>query len=276
MQLADGGRFDVMADLAQPLPMTVIAEMLGIPVEDREQFKRWSSAIATTLGNSTDDDIRRATVAERELHAYLGTIIESRRREPREDLLSALVAAEENGDKLTLDEVFEMASLLLVAGNETTTNLIGNGMLALLQHPEQLRRLHDRPELIGSAVEELLRWDPPVQLTTRFALNDVDLGSGHVVRAGQRVAVMIAAANRDPEVFHDPERLDIERSAGNVSFGGGPHFCLGAPLARLEGQIALSALVQRFPDMRLAPNGVVRGDNIVLRGLRSLQVETSR
>jgi len=270
------GRMDVIADLASPLPVIVISEMLGIPTSDREQFTRWSHDVARSVGNVTIEEQRIATQAERNLRAYLATVVEERRREPREDLLSALVTAEQDGDKLTMDEVYSMAVLLLVAGNETTTNLIGNGLLALLRHPEQAGLLRDDPSLAASAVEELLRYDSPVQMTTRFALEDVDLGGGRVIEARKQAFLLLGAANRDPEAFERPDDLDITRQDNHhLSFSNGIHYCLGAPLARVEAQIALPALVSRFPDMRLATARIDWSDNIVLRGVRSLPVTLS-
>jgi cytochrome P450 len=266
------GEMDVISELAYPLPVIVIAELLGVPVEDREQFKRWSDDAIRSLGGMSAQDLRTSMAAARELRAYFERIAEERRREPREDLLSALLAAEEAGDKLSLDEVYGMCTLLLVAGNETTTNLIGNGLLALLRNPEQLELLRDDPALLENAVEELLRYDSPVQFTGRFVLEDTEL-NGHEIKAYQQLIVLIGAANRDPEVFPEPERLDVTRTdVRHLAFGHGIHYCLGAPLARLEGQVALGALIERFPNMRLATDSPEWGDNIILRGLKSLPV----
>jgi hypothetical protein len=266
------GSMDVIRDLAYPLPVTVIAEMLGIPTEDRERFKHWSDEAIRSLGFSSEDDARRSVQATRELRAYLQPIVEQRRREPREDLISALVAAEEQGDKLSTDEVFTTIILLLVAGNETTTNLIGNGLLALLRNPQQMAILRDDPALMPSAVEELLRYDSPVQFTSRIPTEDVEVEGG-MLRTGSEVLLVLGGANRDPAQYEDPDRLDITRKeVKHLAFGHGIHFCLGAPLARLEGQIALLALVQRFPDMRLAVDEPPRGENILLRGLAALPV----
>jgi len=268
---ADGG-MDAIRGLAYPLPVVVIAELLGVPAEDRERFKRWSDDAVSALGIGRLDDFIRSRDAARELRAYFAQVAEERRREPREDLLSALLAAEEEGDQLTIDEVFATCILLLVAGNETTTNLIGNGLLALLRHPDQLALLRDAPSLIESAVEELLRYDSPVQLTSRFVLEDVEL-NGHTIAAGQPAIALIGAANRDPEAFAEPERLDITRQENrHLSFGHGIHYCLGAPLARLESQVAFLALLERFPNLRLAGGRLEWGDNLVLRGLKSLPV----
>ena len=187
-------------------------------------------------------------------------------------MLSALLAAEEEGDRLTIEEVYSTVLLILVAGHETTTNLIGNGLLALFRNPDQLELLRDEPALAQSAVEELLRYDSPVQATGRFVTEEVAL-NGHTVKPFQQVILLLGAANRDPEQFTDPDRLDITRDEGSpLSFSHGIHFCLGAPLARIEAQIALPAMLQRFPDLKLATDRVEWGDGIILRGVKSLPV----
>jgi hypothetical protein len=271
-QAATNGRMDVISALAYPLPVVVIAEMLGVPTQDREQFKHWSDEAVASFGLTSMAGFVRSRDAFRELQAYFARIAEERRREPREDLLSALLAAEQEGDKLTTDEVFSTCILLLVAGNETTTNLIGNGLLALLRHPDQLALLRDDPSLMGSAIEELLRYDSPVQATSRFVLEEAEV-NGHPIRSGQQVIALLGAANRDPERFPDPDGLDITRQDNqHLSFSHGFHYCLGAPLARLEGQIALSALMERFPELRLATDAPEWGDNLILHGLKTLPV----
>jgi cytochrome P450 len=269
------GRMDVMADLAFPLPATVIAEMLGVPPEDRDRFKRWSDESTAVVGNLpsnlSPDVLRKALAATEELQAYFRGIIAQRRAEPRDDLLSALVKAQEEGDRLSDEELLANSVLLLNAGHETTTNLIGNGTLALLRHPDQLRRLRESPSLIPSAVEELLRYDSPVQFTTRVLKADMELG-GKVMRAGQMVLLLLGAANRDPEQFSDPDRLDVGRPDNkHLAFGLGSHFCLGAPLARLEGRLVFEALLRRTPDLRLDGPPRYR-ENFNLRGLEPLQV----
>jgi cytochrome P450 len=261
---------DAIRDLAYPLPVIVIAEMLGIPPEDRAQFKRWSDDVVGDLGTANIESTRRAMAASRELRLYLEPILEERRREPKEDLLSALLAAEEAGDRLSTEEMYTMVMLLLVAGNETTTNLIGNGLLALLRHPDQLALLRTDPSLAEPAIEELLRYDSPVQATSRFVLEDVEL-AGNTVSAGQQVALLLGAANRDPQRFERPDELDITReNVQPLSFGSGIHYCLGAPLARMEGRIALGALLERFPNLRLATDNLEWNDNLILRGVKSL------
>jgi pimeloyl-[acyl-carrier protein] synthase len=269
--------FDLVSAFAYPLPVTVIAEMLGVPVEDHARFQEWSAILAQNLdpmdatATADADQVHDARAA---LFAYLGAIVEQRRREPRDDLITALVAVEERGDVLSLTELLMMCNLLLIAGHETTVNLIGNGVLALLQHPDRLERLRAQPDLAPSAIEELLRYASPVQFTARVALEDVRI-DGHPIRAGQPVVAMLAAANRDPAVFADPDRLDLERDPNpHLAFGRGIHHCLGAPLARLEGQIAISLLLERFPRLRLAGEPVLR-PNLVLRGLERLPVATA-
>jgi cytochrome P450 len=267
-----GPQLDVVADLAYPLPVIVIAELLGIPPADRETFHDWSTALAASLDPLVFEEAHiRATNARDALHAYLRGIIAQRRRQPREDLISALVAVEERGDVLSEPELVVMCSLLLIAGHETTVNLIGNGMLALIEHPAALEQLRSHPGLIQSAVEELLRFDSPVQLTGRIASQPVELG-GQTIAAGDWVLPLLGAANRDPLQFAEPDRLDLERNPNpHLAFGRGIHFCLGAPLARLEGQIAIGALVQRFSKLELAGQPL-RRDQITLRGLSSLPV----
>jgi hypothetical protein len=267
------GEMDIVTDLGVPLPIIVIAEMLGIPAEDREHFKRWSDGVARGLNANTMEQVRVAGVASKELEEYLRPIAEERRANPREDLLSSLLAAEESGDKLSMDEVFSTVILLLVAGNETTTNLIGNGMLALLEHPSELRRLGDQPELIESAIEELLRWDSPVQATSRNAKEDMEF-AGRKINKGAQLILHLGAANRDPAHFPDPNRLDLGRQENrHLSFSHGVHYCLGAPLARLESQVAIGQLAARFPSMRRKPVDLEWADNIILHGIKSLPVK---
>jgi cytochrome P450 len=269
---AKGGRLDIIKDLAYPLPVIVIAEMVGVPPEDRVRFKAWSDAVGEGLEPMlTQEQLQRADAAVLALKDYFAGIIAERRREPREDLVSALVQAEEEGDRLSEEELYTTLILLLVAGNETTTNLIGNGTLALLRHPGQYELLRNQPEIVESAVEELLRYDSPVQSTGRVATEDLDL-NGVRVRKGEFVVTLIGAANRDPEQFPDPNRLDLARKDNrHLSFGMGNHFCMGAPLARLEGRIAFSALAERYSELRLDGIALWRGQ-VILRGLSSLPV----
>jgi cytochrome P450 len=267
--------FDAMEAVAFPLPVIVIAELLGVPTEDRAQFRVWSDQRARALEpNMTASEREIAVDAGHKLDAYFLRIITARRAAPRDDLISALVAVEEAGDKLTEQELLILLRLLLVAGNETTTNLIGNGLLALLRHPEQMQTLRRDPRLMPAAVEELLRYDPPVQLDGRTTLEDVEF-AGRRLTKGQSIVLLIGSANRDPDVFSHPERLDVSRSeASNISFGRGIHHCLGAPLARLEGRIAFEAMLERFAELRLLTPQPPFKDNIVLRGLQALPVGT--
>ena len=276
-QIDDPSAFDLMEAIAAPLPVIVIAELLGVPTEDRPQFQIWSRHRARGLEpNITDKERRLVTEAGKELDAYFLGIIDQRRREPQDDLISGLVAAEEAGDKLSQAELLAMLRLLLVAGNETTTKLIGNGMLALLRNPEQLEVLRQSPDLMPSAIEELLRYDAPVQLDVRVALEDVEFDDRHV-KKGQGIMVLLGSANRDPEVFSEPDRLDLTRQEANhISFGRGIHHCLGASLARLEGRLTFEAIMERFADIRMQTDRPVFRDNIILRGLEVLPVSARK
>ena len=270
----DSGRLDVVADLASPLPIIVIAEMLGVPPEDRAQFRAWSNAVASTLDRpvQTQATVDLARDASNAIAVYFGRVIKQRRADPRDDLISALIAAEEGGDLLTEDELLATRILLLIAGNETTTNLIGNGMLALVRNPDQLRLLQDDPSLIASAVEELVRYDSPVQATARIALSAGPLGNRQV-EEGQIVVAFLGAANRDPAHFADPNRLDLRRQDNrHLSFGHGIHYCIGSPLARAEAQIAITTLLRRLPDAEPAIGTPVWRSSFVLRGLESLPI----
>ena len=270
-RMAEKEQVDVIADLAYPLPVAVICEMLGVPLADQGRFHAWSAALVHSLDLTDEPAVyNRASVAAAEMTAYFDALLAERRAQPQTDILSALVAAEEAGDRLTTEELFGTCALLLVAGHETTVNLIGNGTLALLRHPDQWQRLHNEPGLIASAVEELLRYDSPVQLTSRAALTDVTY-KGQRFPRGTFVTFLLGAANHDPAVFADPARLDVGRANNrHLAFGGGIHYCLGAPLARLEGEIALGTLARRLPTLALAGGPPVYRDNVALRGLEAL------
>ena len=269
---ASHGEMELIEDLAYPLPVAVIAGMLGVPRDDRPRFREWSRVLVSSLDPVAlpdSDQITAVRAAEDALFEYLSGVVAERRREPRDDVISALIAVEERGDVLNERELLVMLNLLLVAGHETTVNLIGNGMLALLRNPEQLALLRRRPELLESAVEELLRFDSPVQLTGRIAAEACEVG-GQQIGRGKLVLTLLGAANRDPQQFPDPDRLDLTRSPNqHFSFGRGIHFCLGAPLARLEGRIAISSLVSRFAELRQVGEAV-RSQTITLRGLTRL------
>ncbi len=272
-RVEERGTMEVMADLAYPLPVTVICEMLGVPTADQARFHGWSAAIVRSLDLTEDEGVyNRASSAAAELTDYLDGLLQERRARPRGDILSALVAAEEAGDRLTKEELFGTCSLLLVAGHETTVNLIGNGTLALLRQPDQWRRLSAEPGITAGAVEELLRYDSPVQLTTRAVLQDVTY-KGQTFPAGSFVAFLLGAANRDPAQFDEPGRLELGRANNkHLAFGGGIHYCLGAPLARLEGEIAFGTLARRLPRLALDGAEPAYRDNLTLRGLERLEV----
>ena len=269
----DPAGFDLMQAVAQPLPVIVIAEMLGVPPEDRAQFKIWSDQRARTLEPSIDARERAlADAANKSLNNYFRPIIEERRAAPQDDIVSALAQAEEEGDRLTELEMLNMLRLLLIAGNETTTNLIGNGVLALLRNPDQMQRLRDDPSLIPSAVDELLRFDSPVQTDFRRALEDCEV-NGFPLKKRDNIVLLLGAANRDPDVFDDPDRLDVGRGdRSHLSFGRGIHHCIGAPLARLEGRVVLEMLLERFSQISLSSEQPRFRNSIVLRGLESLPV----
>lgn len=271
--VASRGEMEAITDFAYPLPITVIAEMLGVPTADRDFFRDASQKIAVALGPIEDMRVAmNALEGRNELVRYFNELIPKRKTDPRDDLITGLLEAEESGDALTHGELLAMLLLLLVAGHETTVNLIGNGLLALLRNRDQLERLRTEEGIGRQAVEELLRYDSPVQMTGRIAKADVEIG-GKQIRAGQGVTTILASANRDPEVFADPDTLDLTREPCNhLSFSAGIHFCLGAQLARLEGQIALATLVRRFPDIELTTDDLRWRPAPILRGLESLPV----
>ena len=271
------GSMDVIEEFAYPIPVNVICELLGIPVADHERFKGWSLDIARGLDSiylPADSEVPRRSAASRHaISDYFRDLIAGRRAAPRGDLLSALIAAEEAGDKLNEEELLATCILILIAGHETTVNLIGNGVLALLRNPDELRRLRATPGLITSAVEELLRYDGPVQRTARVASAEATIG-GRTIARGEMVMPFIGAADRDPAQFPDPDRLDLTRGDNrHIAFGWGIHFCLGAPLARLEGQIAIDALVRRLPRLELVDDKAEYRQSLTLRGLKTLPVK---
>jgi cytochrome P450 PksS len=267
------GSMDLIRDYALPIPTTVIAEMLGVPEGDRRRFHRWSRSIVSASPSGWG--MLRAIPSAMAFLRYIRRLVASTRNAPRDDLLGSLVHAEEAGEKLSEDELVAMVFLLLVAGHETTVNLIGNGMMALLKNPGQVARLSAEPTLIKSAVEELLRYESPLATASeRFAREDVTI-SGATIPRGEMVYAVIASANRDEGQFPDPDALDIAREPNrHLSFGLGPHFCLGAPLARLEGQIAIGTILSRLSDLTMAVDFASlrwrRG--LVLRGLEALPV----
>jgi cytochrome P450 len=269
------GELEVMTGVANPLPVMVIAEMLGIPPEHYEKFKHWSDVVVsgdnTLPGTPLPDEFHAAT---RALRNYFAEEIEERRKNPSTDLVSALVAAHDDAEAMNADELLAFVLLLLLAGNETTTNLIGNGMLALGRNPGQMELLRKSPELMPRAVEEILRYDGPVQSTIRFTKEDTKLG-GVVLPANLGCFTILAAANRDPAQFEDPDRFDIMREPrDHVALGEGIHFCIGAPLARMEGAIAIGAMLEKFPRLRIKEPGaeVTYKGSYFLRGLNSLSM----
>src|SRR3984893_18613322 len=270
-------RMDLIHDYALHIPTTIIAEMLGVPVKDRLKFHRWSSA--GVLSSASRFGILKAIPHLMAFVRYVRSLVKARRVKPEDDLISALARAEEAGDQLSEDELLAMIVLLLVAGHESTVNLIGHGALALLEHPDQLSRLHNDPALIKSGIEELLCHNGPLETATeRYPREDTSI-AGLKIQRGELVFAVLASANRDEQQFEHANRLDLGREPNpHVAFGQGVHYCLGAPLARLEGQIAIGTLLRRMPDLRLAtpPNGLRWRRGLVLRGLEALPVESSK
>jgi pimeloyl-[acyl-carrier protein] synthase len=271
--VADKDGMDVIDDLAYPLPALVICELMGVPLKDRDLFRGWSGEVAPILDPWLPPGaLEKAMGTLGNFAMYFLGLIEQRRQDPQDDLVSAMLAAEEKGEKLEVDELLALCVLVFIAGHETTQNLIGNGLLALLRNPDQLQKLASDPSLAKGAVEELLRFDSPVQLTARTATVDIEVG-GTVIPEGELAVVLLGAGNHDPAVFDDPDNLDITREKTSVlSFGAGAHFCLGAGLARLEGQIVFNELLKRFPNIELATDEPQWRDTITLRGLHSLPV----
>jgi cytochrome P450 PksS len=267
---------DLIRDYALPLPTTIIAEMLGVPERERDKFHRWSNTIVSIVPSKWG--LLKAIPSLIAFLRYIRRLVRTRRATPQDDLVSALVEAHEAGDRLSEDELLAMVSLLLIAGHETTVNLIGNGMLTLMEHPQQLEQLRDDPGLIKPAVEELLRYDGPLETATeRFAREDVTI-AGVTIPRGEMVFAVLASANRDERQFPHADSLDLNREPNrHLAFGQGVHFCLGAPLARLEGQIAINTLLRRCADLRLAvPRHTLRRrPGLVLHGFKSLPVAFS-
>jgi cytochrome P450 len=266
------GNIELVADLAEPLPCIVTAEMLGLPTEHFNQLKLWSQDFAEMLGNFQHNPDRAPRIASsvEAMTAYFRAALEQQRARPHPGLLSALLNAEVDGDRLSDEEIIANVIVTMVGGQETTTNLIGNGMLSLLRNRDQLEKLRGDASLIPTAVEELLRYESPSQQTARLATEDLELG-GRTIRKRQAVIAVMGAANRDPARFPDPDRLDITRRDNrHVAFGWGPHFCFGAALARIEGQVAFETVLRRLPDLALAPGAMVWRTNLGLRGLTAL------
>lgn len=267
-EMRDKNESDLIADYAMPLPITVIAEMLGIPVADRDKFRNWTQILLSGSMESMS--------AVMEFAQYMNATIEARREHDTGDILSALVRVEDEGDTLDHMELLSMIFLLLVAGHETTVNLIASGVLTLLQHPDQLQNLRNDPTLIGGAIEEILRYEGPVDAAlNRWAAEPIEWGDGRVIEPGNVIIPLLLAANRDPDAFENPDTFDITRDPNHhIAFGHGIHFCLGAPLARMEGKIALPKLLERFPKLELNtnPDALQWGPTIILHNLAKLPV----
>jgi cytochrome P450 len=268
------GEMDIIAEFAEPLPAIVTAEMLGVPIKDHRQLKDWTAVFAEMLGNfqHNPDHVPKVLRALEEMLEYFRERVRELRAHPREGLINSLLTAEINGDRLTEEEVIANSIVTMVGGQETTTNLIGNGLLTLLRHPAEMQRLRDNPELIPSAVEELLRYESPSQHTARLARADVELG-GRKIRKRDAVIAVMGAANRDPERFQDPDRLDLARMDNrHLAFGWAAHFCFGAALARIEGQVSFATILRRMSKLELQAVPLQWRTNLGLRGLVSLPV----
>jgi cytochrome P450 len=274
LDAATAGTLDVIGGYAMSLTLTIISEMLGVPIGSREEMREWAGVLAQAVDAKRDIAIYGpATAVTMRLVALFQGVLEERRAQPRNDLISELLQAHEQGDHLSEQELIVTATTLLLAGHETTVNLVGNGMLSLLSHPEQLALLREHPELMASAVEEFLRYEAPSQMASRVAPEEMEIG-GQFVGRGEILNLLLGSGNHDPEAFADPDRLDITRANNrHLAFGTGMHYCLGAPLARLEGQVAIETLLRRFPKLRLSddPARVPQWrETISFRGLRSL------
>lgn len=272
-QVEGQGHLDLLEDYATPLPVTVIAEMLGIPEADRHLLRPWSQSIVAMYElDHTPEQAERAIQAATDFSDYLRDLAAERRENPQDDLITALVQVEDGGDKLSVDELISTCVLLLNAGHEATVNVVGNGMLALLRHPEEKERLLQNPELFNSAIEEMMRYDSPLQLFRRWILEDVEY-KGHQFKQGQEIALLFGAANRDPNRFENADQFDITRNPNpHITFGGGVHYCLGAPLARLELQVAIPTLLKRFPNLHILGDEPQFRNAFVIRGLEAFHV----
>ena len=269
--------FDLIEDLAKPLPAIVIAKMMGLPNEDLDQFQAWSEDLLVGVGGigTSREDIKKSGDAYEALIRYFEEIILSRKTSPGDDFIGKLIQAEESGDKLNVKEMYGTCLLLLIAGHETTTRLIGNGMFTLFNHQDQMSLLQNNYELIPNAIEEMLRYEPPVHATVRFAENEM-IYDGKTYKRGTPFAVSIAGANRDPEANKNPNEFDITREdIKHISFGYGPHMCIGASLARIESRIAFECLFERFKNLELKDENPVWGRNLIFRGFDNLKLKAS-
>ncbi|WP_211745703.1 cytochrome P450 [Paenibacillus sp. Marseille-Q4541] len=266
---------EILQQFAFPLPVMVIADMLGVPKEERDVFKKWSNSLARLLDVAilSEEHLDEGDLAASEIRAYFRQLVKERKKNPKEDIISELIHVQNHEHQLSEEELINNCILLLVAGHETTVNLIGNGMKLFIENPSSYNLLHQNPELIPSAVEEVLRYEGPVQFTNRAAGEDIILGDT-LIKRGKEVIVGLGAANRDPAIFNDPNHFDITRKKNrHLAFATGPHFCIGAPLARLEAITAFQVLLQHFPALRLADPSPVWRDQILFRGLEALHVK---
>ncbi|MEG4806312.1 cytochrome P450 [Microcoleus sp. F8-D3] len=267
------GSMDIVAELASPLSVSVISKLLGIPKEAQQQLHQWTNVLSRILDPLVSlKEYEAMNQATEEIQEYLRTLIAAREKAPQEDLISNLIAAKEQSDRLSQKELLAICTLLFGAGEETTGNTIGNGMLALLQHPNQMGQLKREPTMIQSAVEELIRYDSAIQMLTRIATDNLEIGN-QTIKAGEKIVLCLGAANRDPAQFSNPDELNINREQNHhLAFADSIHYCLGAALARVETQVAINTLIQRFPDLKLASNKQEWKKSIVIRGLKSLSV----
>ncbi|MEE1753799.1 cytochrome P450 [Streptomyces sp. SP18CS02] len=272
--MGSGKDIDLISALALPVPVTVICGLVGLPVEDRDQCRQWTEAIGHVVDPALSEQTQQAmNTALVEFRAYIAEHLALRRKDPQDDILSRLLAAEVDGEKLSDDEIIANVLLLFNAGHETTVNLIGNGMLALLRHPDQLRALRENPGLLDEGIDEFVRFDAPVQLVARIATDDIDVG-GKTIPAGAKLMLLLGAANRDARRYEEADRLRLDRpDIKPLAFGGGPHYCIGAMLGRMEGQLVFSELVNRYSDISLTGEDLVWRPHVNFRGLSELRLD---
>ncbi|MEV0639938.1 cytochrome P450 [Streptomyces sp. NPDC050619] len=273
-QMGAGEGIDLIDSLALPLPVTVICGLVGLPVEDRDQCRKWTEAIGHVVDPALDEVTEKAmNQSVLEFRSYIAEHLAKRRTDPQDDILTRLMLAEVDGERLTDDEIIGNVLLLFNAGHETTVNLIGNGMLALLRHPEQLQTLRNNPDLIEEGVDEFVRYDAPVQLVARITTADVTVGQ-KTIPSGSKLMILLGAANRDPRRYDDPDSLDVSRTdIKPLAFGGGPHYCIGALLGKLEGRLVFRELLRRYKSVSLTTEDVVWRPHVNFRGLSELRVD---